>query len=863
MKYSKMLKNPQNPKKKTSYKSHRATFLMLVIVSIISILPLISAAEWDSGLSEGLVAYWSMDTSYNSTNIEDVVTGVHNASKVLGGFVYNTTDAKLGNATTWDGNDGNDIPYHVDLEPANNLTICAWMRSISDGAYRTVIARDQSAGALSYGLRKSNGNKFIFNVYTSSNKIATSTTSPSSSYIFVCGMYNKTDVSIWINGVQEAQIAETGNIDYATNPNQPPNMGYIRLLGSPAQYYLKEFDEVGFWNRSLTQAEFTQLYNGGTGITYGPSVETEISTTLISPENNTNYFSATGDTFNIIGNITGGSEGYTFDNVTYYLWNGSSEFNVTTESLSGVGFNSTLFIDNFQIGNYEWNGYTCYGNVTFKNCTWADNGNFSFQVIPFQVTSYNFTADVLETSNQQFNTVLNTLGDVTSVSARFYYNGTYYSSSPVDLGSGNYNITNFIDIPLAQTNGNKEFRWDYTFTFTGGSTLNQTGTTYTQNVSRTFLEYCNATYSTTFVNFSSFSAENPFPKINATFKSAWQWWLGSGDVMRNNSYEDITEGNNSWAFCMSPTDLTYTVSSHVETDGTGYSLNNYYLNEATLSNATNNISLYLLNDSQATRTILRVIDSSQQPQEDIIIQIQLYDVGTDTYYTISMAKTSFNGEDIAYLNWYDSLYKFIFIQNGEVVKTVSPYRISETPQIFTIEGETGFTYEKFIEMAYSLFYNNVTQNFVLTFAKPSGEVEMGCLRVIKRGATSDTEICNACETSSSATLYCNIANSGNGTFIATFYATGSYWNFGSIIETIGGTFASTIYDLLGNDDATFYALIFSGLVVFFMFINLPLGIVGALLGIVGGAALGFQVLNWGTYISLVIIGGIIIWFIKR
>ena len=125
------------------------------------------------------------------------------------------------------------------------------------------------------------------------------------------------------------------------------------------------------------------------------------------------------------------------------------------------------------------------------------------------------------------------------------------------------------------------------------------------------------------------------------------------------------------------------------------------------------------------------------------------------------------------------------------------------------------------------------------------------------------EICNICETSSSATLYCHIGNSGNGTFISTFYATGSYWNFGSITKNIGGNFAETIYNLLGNDDATFYAMMFSGFIVSLMFISLPLGVVGVILGILGGAALGFQVIEWSSFISIVIVGGLIIWFIKR
>lgn len=590
------------------------------------------------------------------------------------------------------------------------------------------------------------------------------------------------------------------------------------------------------------------------------TAQLSVTVTLISPSSGVSL-SETQQNFTINHTAINGN----LTNTTLYVWySNNTLFETNFTTVTGNSTNTTILsLNNIPQGNdYKWNSQTCIINSTDTLCSFADS-NFTFSIVPFEVTSQSFENNVFETSSQIFNIEIDTLDTVTSVTSRFLYNGTYYSSNPVDLGNGNYNITNTIDIPLASNDGNKTFKWEFNFTLTDGEVLTQNSSTYSHKVNRTYLRLCNATYSTNFVNFSSYNAENPFPVVNATFKSAWEWWLGGGSVSRNYSYEDVSENNHSWGFCGYPIDQTYNVNAHIETDGNGYSLNNYYLEEATLNNATQNISLYLLNDTKATLTVLRVVDTSQREQEDVIIQIQLYDVGTDTFYTVAMAKTAFNGEDIAYLNWYNSLYKFIFIKDGNVVKTVDPFRISETPQIFTIEDDEEFIYEKFLELAYNLYYNSITQNFVLTFTKPSGEVEMGCLRVVKRGATADTEICNVCETSSSATLYCNIANSGNGTYIATFYATGSFWSFGSIVETIGGTFASSIYDLLGNDDASFYALIFAGVVVFMMFISLPIGIVAVLLGIVGGAALGFQTLSWGVYTSMVIIGGIIIWLVKR
>ena len=68
---------------------------------------------------------------------------------------------------------------------------------------------------------------------------------------------------------------------------------------------------------------------------------------------------------------------------------------------------------------------------------------------------------------------------------------------------------------------------------------------------------------------------------------------------------------------------------------------------------------------------------------------------------------------------------------------------------------------------------------------------------------------------------------------------------------------------MGKDDATFYAFLFSGITASMFFINPIFGIIGVLLGILGGAALGFTVLNYAEFIGICIIGGIIIWFFRN
>jgi len=605
-------------------------------------------------------------------------------------------------------------------------------------------------------------------------------------------------------------------------------------------------------------------YNATNGTLFFAINLTEINVTLNSPTNAT----ITNDLSNIF-NASATGNSYDLDNATLYIWfsNGTLFLNETNTSISGTGtseFTINATLDGF--ANYLWNFYVC-GNATLNNyCTFATN-NFTLILSPFSENSVNYTGNVLETSGQIFTINVSANPSVSAVSGKLWYNGSDYTANISNPTSGIYISNNSIDIPLQESgySVNKSFFWQFDVTLDDGTLTQQNTSTNNQIVNRTYFELCNATYPTPLINFTTKSAENPFPEVNATFKSAWSWFVstGEGSVTRNTSYEDVNENKTTFDFCTSNYTTSFITTSIINYDANLYSPNFYYLKNATLSNTTQDIELFLLNDSKATVTVIKVREEAQQPIEDALIQIQLFDVGTNTYFTVAMAETNFDGEDVVYLNWYDTLYKFIIIIDGETVKSTQPYKIAETPQIFDIIGDITFSFEKFRDFQYSLVYNNLTGNFVLTYTKPSGAVDEACLRVTRRTAQNDTQICLTCEASSSATLFCNINNQGNGTYIASFYATGSLDLVDWITTTIGGSFAEEIFEELGLEDATAYAILFGGLVFALFLVTPVLGIIGIILGIFGASALGFATIDYMTYFGILILGGIMIWILKR
>jgi len=493
---------------------------------------------------------------------------------------------------------------------------------------------------------------------------------------------------------------------------------------------------------------------------------------------------------------------------------------------------------------------TIYANDTVGN---LNTTTFSWDYRVFENSrTYNTTS--LELLDNTY--VLNLSNNVNTTSVTLNYDGTDYSTTG---SAGIYTVT--LTAPAVTTITNKTLYWKVLYN--NLETIN----TYSSNqtLQPVVFNICNSTINQTLINFTTRSATNPFPLLNTTFKIAFDYSLSRGGTQKTFNYDDMVENNSSYAFC-SNTNLTIYTNADIEYDAGGYALNFYYLTgeQVLTTSSPTNISLYLLNDSAATVTQLKVQDSSQRGLNDYRIDVYSYDTGTGAYYLVGMAKTDFNGLDIFYFNWFDTIYKFLVYDNsGTLVKNTGNTKVSSTPVTITLGDSVNFTQDKFEGFTKNLSFNAVSNNFVLTFTKPSVLIQSVCLRVDKQNNSGNNKICDTCTNATSATLYCNIGSYGNGTYIAYMYATGSRSILDLLYASIGGELQDTIYASLGNKDASFYAFLFATLVMLAMFVHPVMGILGLFLGILGASALGFTSLNWSQFLGIGVVGGIIIWVLKK
>lgn len=239
------------------------------------------------------------------------------------------------------------------------------------------------------------------------------------------------------------------------------NIGAATVTIGTARY-IGDMDEFGIWNRSLSQAEITQLYNGGSGITFvgifPPSV------TLNSPIDN---FNTTNPTITFNGTISVAVP----LNVSLIINDVYNETNST-----GI-LGDYIFTKNFVDGTYTWNIEACNSD----GCTNGTARTFTVDTNPptiiieaptgtlnllkqDQNITLNFTAtdNLLDTCLWEYNNTNTTIScnNGTKTNTGFNYqidfnNGTIYANDSLNNIGSEFTSWEFKITELNQTFNNQ------------------------------------------------------------------------------------------------------------------------------------------------------------------------------------------------------------------------------------------------------------------------------------------------------------------------------------------------------------------------------------------------------------------------
>lgn len=546
------------------------------------------------------------------------------------------------------------------------------------------------------------------------------------------------------------------------------------------------YDSAGDTLRAYIKFNFTGLVPGGTIISNATVYLTEDDGTASA-------------TMNIgIYNVTAQSAVNTFDEQAYN-WNGqacgtSNSFN---SSCNSTALDTVSVTDNQ--GTYGFNVLAAVQtvanntNAVFFALNGSSGGQTKFEaktssvavgLRPYLSITYSssnnslyFTASSINAQNFQFGDTLIanvtvTNGTVNSSVGNVYAeifgaNQTMFKYAADPAVGGNGGVYSYNATLSSQSNGTYTIRF-----FATDAPISLNGTDSIRNVNFVYITpviaACNATFGTYAVTMSFFHEANRSQIIapnNVSLDMTVNISVGNQNYTSSVGFRNST----SYSICIYPSYATYVVNSVMQYYASPFSSRTYYLNNATISNASQNVSLFLLPNADSSLVSFTIRDASGVPQGDAYISILRYYPDFNQYSTVEIVKTDPQGISPAYIVLNNVFYKFLVTKNNLLTFTGTAALITTTSISINIGGSTQSEYYTYLGgIARSCTLNNSTRTISCTWSDTTGFLTNGCLLLEKQTALRTTILNDTCTTSSSGSIGLTIPNT-NDTYSYTFY----------------------------------------------------------------------------------------------
>ena len=823
--------------KNTSSKLFSAIFLVLAVCFIVGV-PSVSAFDWE----DDILAYYSFEET-SGTNILD---NINTQNGTYNGVLLNV-DGIIGSGIEFDG-----VNDFVNLTGLNSTpgshTFSFWYQYTGgNGAYLfdtgdcPRITLGTWAGTRDY------------------SSIGSHSTFPSGNDTQSAGWHNLIEVFDTINNIKYAYLDGVRSIDNATYAIDTYINGTQSTVLS-AHYGLLAFvnytlDEIGIWEKVLSEAEVAELYNSGEGLAHPDAgIELDITASLYFPPEGV-LLSDLG--LNFIANYTNSS--YNLTNSTYYIWKKDGVvydiFNTTTTT-NFINSTTTQFIDSFTLGKYKWNVLVCGDNATSSLCVWAPS-NYTFE-IGASIDYESYSNSTYGTTSETFDINISLLSGVILYEANLYYNGTEYLGTITDLGDEKYSITTTIDIPSVNSETNISLYW--TFKYDDGGTTAQNSTTHNQTILNlptiviTDGACAAGMFSSVFYNFSD--SEN-LTALNTNI--AYNFKFGIGDL-DNYVVNGLLIDKASFRICINNSVDSYKLGyGEIEYGATDYIDRRYYMYEGQLlSNSTQaNHTLYLLPTVSSTSFIFEFKNTFLNPYTDKLIALLRWYPEEDEYKVVEMAKADDAGKTVMKVHTEDVDYRVgLYYLNGSLIKLADPVRMAclVDPCTYTLKViHDPVDFDIIYNIESSLTWDEDNNRFVYVFNDPSQLTSQMRLHVYRDAGFQEILICNDTAIGYTGVLTCDVGNY-TGTLIAKVYRSAiTEWPIASLYHSIRDGIESS-FGLF----ASFLIVLTSALVGVFS----PIGsIFLLLLGLM--PALFFGSITFAVFMGIGVLGGIIINIIKN
>ncbi len=455
-----------------------------------------------------------------------------------------------------------------------------------------------------------------------------------------------------------------------------------------------------------------------------------------------------------------------------------------------------------------------------------------------------------ETTEGSLETFLATLrlgsGYSISDAVLFSYNGT--TTTGQSFASGSNTVLRKTDylIPSVDADTNITFYWNITLSDSTNLQLSYKN----QTIYNLDLDNCSSNTVELF-NFTVVDEETQDVLPNATIEIAINVYDENREELILN-YSNLFEKENPLRICMNrnlSSDSMYSVDTVVRYEDTGNANEYYNIVNQELTNGTEsqNIILYDLNLTDSTEFQLSFTGSDFLPVENALVYVDRQYISENTFKTVELPKTDYNGQSVLHLVRNDVIYNIRIIKDGVVLGnfenlvafcddfTIGDCNIElnafdSVESIFNIDEALGIIYTTPV-------YNETANTISFNFLTEDGTAKTVLLSVTRNDIFGNRSICNSTLISSGGTLTCNIdPNIDESVLVVSIYVDGMLAVKGSVdLDTTNFGVAGYLVMFVM---AISFILMFSGSKTGVL-ISIGLTFAGALgMGIVSGELIG-------------------------
>jgi len=390
---------------------------------------------------------------------------------------------------------------------------------------------------------------------------------------------------------------------------------------------------------------------------------------------------------------------------------------------------------------------TC-GNETPVNNKTVSNCSLQIPAINENILFTPFCSNATDTYNGTSQEILVKNMIILTIRAK-YTNNTYIMDFNITDSIGTY-VSSGGNATILKANNTGD---DYSYI--AATTMNINNTPITINLTADYI-----------YNFTVYNVN----RLNITFINEKNESIVLPDKINLELISDILAQNystiNGTLFLELLTPTLYTMRYSSE----NYSERFYYYN---LTDKTlNNLTLYMLNTTHSDEITMTTYDSSGFNElEGVYIKYLKYFTSDNTYKTVGMAKSNYEGISKAQLEKNTEFYKFfLYYPDLQTLKTsTSPSYVFQDNINFRLSTAelAGQQFENIMGITNTLEFNNVTSNFKYEFSNDAGSDVTATLKVYKVVAGTKTMLNSAVTTSSAGTVLVPIVVLNDTQYIAT------------------------------------------------------------------------------------------------